>query len=121
MACKEDRSFEKRVASLLADKWDRLYSELVDYVRGNMAMSIIHSNNVCLRGAPGKEAGGAVDGGWRHLRGDAGVDGGLGILPARGGVQEIARIVKVRRRSKKTWRYFFFFLSTCPSNTFFED
>ena len=77
MACKEARSFEKRIASLLADKWDRSYSELVGYVRGRMAMSILRSNNVCLRGAPGKEAGGAVDGGWRHLRGDAGVDGGL--------------------------------------------
>ena len=37
--------------SLLADKWDRSYSELVGYVRGRMAMSILHSNNVCLRGA----------------------------------------------------------------------
>ena len=29
MACKEARSFEKRIASLLADKWDRSYSKLV--------------------------------------------------------------------------------------------
>ena len=51
MACKEARSFEKRIASLLADKWDRSYSKLVGYVRGRMAMSILRSNNVCLRGA----------------------------------------------------------------------
>ena len=51
MACKEARSSEKRIASLLADKWNRLYSELVGYVRGRMAMSILCSNNVCLRGA----------------------------------------------------------------------
>ena len=51
MGCKETRSFEKRIASLLADKWDRWYSELVGYVRGRMAMSILHSNLVCLRGA----------------------------------------------------------------------
>ena len=51
MACREARSFEKRIASLLADKWERSYSELVGYVRGRMAMSILRSNNTCLRGA----------------------------------------------------------------------
>ena len=51
MACKEARLFEKRIASLLADKWDRSYSELVGYVGGRMAMSILRSNSVCLRGA----------------------------------------------------------------------
>ena len=51
MACKEARSFEKRIVSLLADKWERAYSEMVGYVRGQMAMSILRSNNVCLRGA----------------------------------------------------------------------
>ena len=51
MACKEARAFEKRIASLLAEKWNRPYSELVEYVRGRMAMSILRSNTVCLRGA----------------------------------------------------------------------
>ena len=55
MACKEARSFEKRITSLLADKWDRSYSELVGYVRGRMAMSILRSNSVCLRGAQVKK------------------------------------------------------------------
>ena len=50
MACKEARAFEKRIASLLSDKWSRTYSELVGYVRGRMAMSILRSNTVCLRG-----------------------------------------------------------------------
>ena len=51
MVCKEARAFEKRIASLLAEKWNRPYSELVGYVRGRMAMSILRSNTVCLRGA----------------------------------------------------------------------
>ena len=51
MACREAHSFEKRIASLLADKWERAYSEMVGYVRGRMAMSIPRANNACLRGA----------------------------------------------------------------------
>ena len=33
MAGKEAKSFERRIASLLAAKWDRPYSEMVGYVR----------------------------------------------------------------------------------------
>ena len=51
MACKEAQAFEKRIASLLADKWNRPYSEQDGYVHGRIAMSIISSNTVCLRGA----------------------------------------------------------------------
>ena len=51
MACKEACSFEKQIASLFADKWERSYSELVGYVQGRMAMSILRPNNVYLRGA----------------------------------------------------------------------
>ena len=50
-ACKEARALKKRIASLLAYKWNRPYSELVGYVRARMAMSILRSNTVCLRGA----------------------------------------------------------------------
>ena len=32
VACKGARAFEKRIASLLAEKWNRPYSELVGYV-----------------------------------------------------------------------------------------
>ena len=51
MACKEAHAFEKRIASLLSDKCNRTYSKLVGYVQGRMAMSILRSNTVCLRGA----------------------------------------------------------------------
>ena len=44
-------------------------------------------------GGTGKESDGAVGGGQRRLRGDAGVDGGLGALPEEEeyGVWELAR------------------------------
>ena len=81
MAFKEARSFEKRIASLLADKWERSYSALVGYVRGRMAMSILRANNACLRGArvknrtvPWVEDSAAYEA-------TRGVDGGLGARP----------------------------------------
>ena len=51
VACKEAQAFEKRIVSLLSDKWDRTYSELVGYVREKKALSILRSNMVYLRGA----------------------------------------------------------------------
>ena len=51
LACNEVKVFEKRIACLLAAKWDRSYSELVGYVQGRMGMAIIRSNLLLLRGA----------------------------------------------------------------------
>ena len=51
MDYKEVKAFEKRIACLLAEKWDRPYSEMVGYVRGRMGMAVIRSNTVLLRGA----------------------------------------------------------------------
>ena len=51
MACKEARAYEKRVASLLATKWDRRYSEMVGFVRGRMSLAVIRSNTMLLRSA----------------------------------------------------------------------
>ena len=51
MASKEARAYEKRVASLLATKWDRRYSEMVGFVRGRMSLAVIRSNTMLLRGA----------------------------------------------------------------------
>ena len=65
MVCKEAKAFEKRVASLLAGKWDRQYSEMVGFVRGRMALSVIRSNTMLLRGARSS---------WRFCRPDI-VDG----------------------------------------------
>ena len=51
MACKEARAFEKRVASLLASKLDRRYSEMVGFVRSRMSLAIVRSNTLLLRGS----------------------------------------------------------------------
>ena len=37
------------VAHLLAEKWERHYSELRGFVRGRMALSVVHSNSLRLR------------------------------------------------------------------------
>src|SRR5210317_239205 len=51
MGCKEARAFERRVAALLAAKWDRPYSEMVSFVRTRMSVAIVRSNTLLLRGA----------------------------------------------------------------------
>ena len=51
IAGREAQAFEKRVAHLLADKWERHYSELRGFVRGRMALSVVRSNSLLLRGS----------------------------------------------------------------------
>ena len=51
LACKEARAFEKRVASLLATKWNRSYSEMAGFVKSRMSLAIIRSNTMLLRGS----------------------------------------------------------------------
>jgi hypothetical protein len=51
MACKEACAFEKRIASLLATKHDRQYSEMVGFVRARMSLAVIRANTLLLRGA----------------------------------------------------------------------
>lgn len=51
MACKEAKAFEKRIASLLASKMDRRYSEMVGFVRARMSLAVVRSNTLLLRGS----------------------------------------------------------------------
>jgi len=51
MACKEAKAFEKRVASLLASKLDRRFSEMVGFVRARMSLAVVRSNTLLLRGS----------------------------------------------------------------------
>ena len=48
MACNEAMAFEKQIACLLAEKWDQLYSDMLDYIRGRMGTAIIRTNTVLL-------------------------------------------------------------------------
>ena len=53
MPCKEARAFERRIASLLASKWERPYSEMCGFVRTRISVAIVRSNTLLLRGARG--------------------------------------------------------------------
>ena len=51
MAGIEARAFEKRITSLLAATWEREHNKLVGFVRAKMAMAVVRSNTLLLRGA----------------------------------------------------------------------
>ena len=51
MAGKEARAAEKRLASALAKKWKRPYSQMVQYVKMRMNIAIVRSNSLLLRGS----------------------------------------------------------------------
>ena len=51
MAGVEVRAFKKRIASLLAAKWNREYNELVGFIRVKMAMAVVRANTLLLHGA----------------------------------------------------------------------
>ena len=51
VVCKEALAFKKRLASLLARKWNQPYSEMVGFICRCMSLAIIHSNTMLLRGA----------------------------------------------------------------------
>ena len=48
MAGKEARAAERRLASILASKWDRHYSEMVCFVKTRMSLSIVRSISVLM-------------------------------------------------------------------------
>ena len=41
----------KRLASRLAAKWKRTYSEVCGYVRSRLALTLVRTTSLCLRGA----------------------------------------------------------------------
>ena len=49
MACKAARAAERRLASLLTTKWDRLYSEMVNFIRTWMSLAVVRSNIMLMR------------------------------------------------------------------------
>ena len=46
----EARAASKRVASRLAAKWRRAYSEICGFVRSRLALALVRSTSLCLRG-----------------------------------------------------------------------
>ena len=51
MAGKEAKAFEKRIAALLSQKWSRAYSALAGWVKVWMALAVVRSNTMLLRGS----------------------------------------------------------------------
>ena len=51
MAGKGDRAYEKRIASLLADKWSRESSSITGWVKARKALAVVRSNTLLLRGS----------------------------------------------------------------------
>ena len=51
MAGKEERAAEKRLLSLLSNKWDRPYSEMTCFVKTWMSLSIVRSISMLLCGS----------------------------------------------------------------------
>ena len=49
MVCKATRAAEKCLASLLSVKWDRQYSEMVNFIRTRMSLAVVRSNTLLLR------------------------------------------------------------------------
>ena len=41
--------YEKRIASLLADKWSREFSSAVRWIKARMALAVVRSNTLLLR------------------------------------------------------------------------
>ena len=51
IAGREARNAERKLASHLAAKWGRSYSEMVYYVRVRMALSVVKANSLLIRGS----------------------------------------------------------------------
>ena len=47
----EARNAEKRLATHLAGKWNREYSQMVYYVRVRMAIAVVRANSLLIHGS----------------------------------------------------------------------
>ena len=51
IAGREAQNAEKRLATHLASKWNRGYSQMVYYVRVRMAIAVVRANSLLIRGS----------------------------------------------------------------------
>jgi hypothetical protein len=51
IAAREAKAAERRLASALAWKWKRQYSEMCGFVRVRMALAVVRANTLLLRGS----------------------------------------------------------------------
>ena len=48
---KEGKTVLKRLSALIAEKWDKPYSEVCGYVNAKMSIAIVRATHLCLRGS----------------------------------------------------------------------
>ena len=46
---KESRTLLKKLSALLAEKWEKPYSEICGYVNARMSIAIVRATHLCLR------------------------------------------------------------------------
>ncbi len=51
IAGREARNAEKRLATHLAGKWNREYSQMVYYVRVRITIAVVHADSLLIRGS----------------------------------------------------------------------
>jgi hypothetical protein len=51
MIGKEAKVMMKRLSALLAEKWQKPYSEVCGYVNARMSIAIVRATHLCLRGS----------------------------------------------------------------------
>eukprot|EP00956_Cyclotella_meneghiniana_P042116 scaffold248361_cov42-Cyclotella_meneghiniana.AAC.1 len=56
MAGRETKQAERKLASRLAHKWNKEYSYMVAYVRARMALAVVRSNSLLVRGSRKRRA-----------------------------------------------------------------
>jgi len=47
----EARAFLKRLAKLLAEEWEKLYSTVMGFINARMSISLVRATNRCIRGS----------------------------------------------------------------------
>ena len=77
IAGREAWNAEKRLATHLASKWNRGYSQMVYYVRVRMALAVVRANSLLIRGSRDRQQprrplvpDGAALGDWRTWPGN---------------------------------------------------
>jgi hypothetical protein len=48
---KESRTYFKKLSMLLAEKWEKPYSEICGYVNAQMSIAMVRATHLCLRGS----------------------------------------------------------------------
>jgi hypothetical protein len=46
---KESRTLLKKLSALLAEKWEKPYSEICGYVNARMSIAVVRATHLCLR------------------------------------------------------------------------